>query len=94
MLLSDLLRVYPESAASLMNLLDAQGFDEETGQVVLKMQGACSGCPSSSVTLKSGIENMLMHYIPEVKEVIEAPADEAELAGLAEFNKLEQHLSA
>lgn len=32
----------------------------------LKMQGACSGCPSSSVTLKSGIENMLMHYVPEV----------------------------
>lgn len=30
------------------------------------MQGACSGCPSSSVTLKSGIENMLMHYVPEV----------------------------
>ncbi len=71
----------------------AQGFDEETGQVVLKMQGACSGCPSSSLTLKSGIENMLMHYIPEVKEVIEAPADEAELVGLSEFNKLEQHLS-
>ncbi|EIE22209.1 HIRA-interacting protein 5 [Coccomyxa subellipsoidea C-169] len=70
------------------------GFDEETGQVVLKMQGACSGCPSSSLTLKSGIENMLMHYIPEVKEVVEAPADEAELAGLEEFNKLEQHLSA
>lgn len=41
-----------------------QGFDEETGQVVLKMQGACAGCPSSSLTLKSGIENMLMHYIP------------------------------
>jgi Fe-S cluster biogenesis protein NfuA len=34
-------------------------------------QGACSGCPSSAVTLKSGIENMLMHYIPEVKEVVE-----------------------
>lgn len=31
------------------------------------MQGACSGCPSSSVTLKSGIENMLMHYVPEVR---------------------------
>lgn len=70
-----------------------QGFDEETGQVVLKMQGACSGCPSSSITLKSGIENMLMHYIPEVKEVVEAPADEAEIVGLNEFNKLEQHLS-
>lgn len=34
-------------------------------------QGACSGCPSSTITLKSGIENMLMHYIPEVKSVIE-----------------------
>lgn len=34
-------------------------------------QGACSGCPSSSVTLKSGIENMLMHYIPEVKQVVQ-----------------------
>lgn len=38
----------------------------ETGIVKLRMQGACSGCPSSSVTLKSGIENMLMHYISEV----------------------------
>uniref|UniRef100_A0A251UB22 Putative NFU1-like protein n=1 Tax=Helianthus annuus TaxID=4232 RepID=A0A251UB22_HELAN len=42
------------------------GFDPESGVVKLKMQGACSGCPSSSVTLKSGIENMLMHYVPEV----------------------------
>lgn len=38
----------------------------DTGIVKLRMQGACSGCPSSSVTLKSGIENMLMHYVPEV----------------------------
>ena len=45
------------------------GFDEDTGVVSLEMQGSCSGCPSSSVTLKSGIENMLTHYIPEVKEV-------------------------
>lgn len=41
----------------------------EDGVVYLKMQGACSGCPSSTVTLKSGIENMLKHYIPEVTEV-------------------------
>jgi hypothetical protein len=41
-------------------------FSRDTGIVKLKMQGACSGCPSSSVTLKSGIENMLMHYVPEV----------------------------
>lgn len=46
-----------------------RGFDPETGIVKLRMQGACSGCPSSSVTLKSGIENMLMHYLPEVKAV-------------------------
>ncbi|THF94250.1 hypothetical protein TEA_004477 [Camellia sinensis var. sinensis] len=41
------------------------GFDPDTGIVKLRMQGACSGCPSSSVTLKSGIENMLMHFVPE-----------------------------
>ena len=45
------------------------------------------------VTLKSGIENMLMHYIPEVKEVVEAPPDEAESAGLSEFARLEAQLS-
>ena len=39
------------------------------GVVYLRLEGACSGCPSSSATLKSGIENMLKHYIPEVKEV-------------------------
>jgi Fe-S cluster biogenesis protein NfuA len=39
------------------------------GIVYLKMKGACSGCPSSTVTLKSGIENMLKFYVPEVIEV-------------------------
>lgn len=43
------------------------GFEE--GVVYLHMQGACSGCPSSTMTLKMGIENMLRHYIPEVTEV-------------------------
>lgn len=41
----------------------------EDGVVYLRMQGACSGCPSSTATLKMGIENMLRHYIPEVVEV-------------------------
>jgi Fe-S cluster biogenesis protein NfuA len=41
----------------------------EDGVVYLHMQGSCSGCPSSTATLKSGIENMLRHYIPEVYEV-------------------------
>ncbi len=45
-------------------------FDSFTdGVVYLHMQGSCSGCPSSTATLKSGIENMLKHYIPEVQEV-------------------------
>ncbi|KAI4339288.1 hypothetical protein MLD38_024248 [Melastoma candidum] len=59
-----------------------RGFDPDTGVVKLKMQGACSGCPSSSVTLKSGIENMLMHYVPEVKGV-EQEVDEDEEPSLA-----------
>ncbi|OEL30771.1 NifU-like protein 4, mitochondrial [Dichanthelium oligosanthes] len=50
--------------------IEYRGFDPETGVVKLKMQGACSGCPSSSVTLKSGIENMLMHYVPEVTKSV------------------------
>lgn len=41
----------------------------EDGIVYLEMRGACAGCPSSTMTLKSGIENMLRHYIPEVREV-------------------------
>ncbi len=39
------------------------------GIVFLKMQGACSGCPSSSATLKNGIENLLRHFVPDVEEV-------------------------
>ena len=43
--------------------------DYKVGIVYLRMQGACSGCPSSKGTLKMGIENMLKHYVPEIKEV-------------------------
>ena len=39
------------------------------GVVYLHMRGACAGCPSSTATLKMGIENMLKHYVPEVREV-------------------------
>ena len=45
-----------------------QGFDK--GRVYLKMQGACAGCPSSTATLKHGIESLLKHYVPEVTEVL------------------------
>ncbi len=44
-----------------------EGFED--GVVYLHLKGACSGCPSSTATLKSGIENMMRHYIPEVTEV-------------------------
>jgi len=43
--------------------------DFADGVVYLRMQGACSGCPSSTATLKAGVENLLRHYIPEVQEV-------------------------
>ncbi|MDE0878934.1 MAG: NifU family protein [Sphingomonas bacterium] len=44
-----------------------RGFDK--GKVFLAMQGACAGCPSSTATLKQGIEQLLRHYVPEVTEV-------------------------
>ena len=46
-----------------------QDFDMDTGVAWMLMSGACSGCASSSVTLKLGVENMLKHYIPEVNAV-------------------------
>ena len=40
------------------------------GIVTVNLQGSCSGCPSSTMTLKQGVQNLLCHYIPEIKEVI------------------------
>ena len=42
----------------------------KNGVVKVELQGSCSGCPSSTMTLKQGVQNLLCHYIPEVKEVI------------------------
>ncbi len=42
----------------------------EDGKLTLQLQGSCSGCPSSTVTLKQGIENLLKRFVPEVKEVV------------------------
>ena len=44
-------------------------FEPDTGVVWLNMRGACAGCPSSTATLKAGVENMLKHYVPEVTRV-------------------------
>lgn len=49
--------------------IEYRGFEESNGMVKVKLKGSCRGCDSSTVTLKTGIERMLMHYIPEVKGV-------------------------
>ena len=56
-------------------------FDEDHGIVILELQGSCTGCPSSEVTLKGGIERMLLHYVAEVKAVhaFDHDADEIEV---------------
>ncbi len=51
-----------------------KGFEEDSGTVKLELHGSCSGCPSSTITLKDGIENMLKHYVPEV-QTVEAVAE-------------------
>ncbi|XP_068734998.1 NFU1 iron-sulfur cluster scaffold homolog, mitochondrial-like [Montipora capricornis] len=66
-----------------------KGFHD--GVVKLKLQGACSSCPSSVVTLKSGIENMMQFYIPEVVSV-EQVEDEVDEVNKTEFRKLEAKL--
>lgn len=56
-----------------------RGFDEESGMVNLELAGSCVGCPSSSATLHHGVQNMLMHYIPEVRgvnQIVPEGADE------------------
>lgn len=46
-----------------------RGFDAATGVVFLHMRGSCAGCPSATMTLRNGIENLLRHYVPEVSAV-------------------------
>jgi len=65
------------------------GFDD--GVVKLKMQGSCTSCPSSIVTLKNGVQNMLQFYIPEVVAV-EQIFDEADEMQINELKKLEDKL--
>jgi Fe-S cluster biogenesis protein NfuA len=61
-------RVRPAVAADGGDIV-FKHFEPRTGVVFLSMQGACAGCPSSTMTLKAGIENMLKHYVPEVVKV-------------------------
>lgn len=58
----------------------------------LKMQGSCTNCPSSIVTLRSGVQNMMQFYIPEVLGVIQVE-DETDKVAEKEFKKLEHKIS-
>ncbi|PQE08868.1 HIRA-interacting 5 protein [Rutstroemia sp. NJR-2017a BVV2] len=69
--------------------IDYRGFED--GMVLLKLRGACRTCDSSTVTLKNGIEGMLMHYIEEVKGVVQVMDEEEEVA-MREFAKFEEKL--
>lgn len=71
--------------------IEFRGFQD--GQVLLKLRGACRTCDSSTVTLKNGIESMMMHYIEEVKGVQQVMDEEEEIA-LKEFAKFEEKLKA
>ncbi|TPX49583.1 hypothetical protein SeLEV6574_g01386 [Synchytrium endobioticum] len=71
--------------------VEYKGF--ERGIVKLKLKGSCRTCDSSVVTLKNGIENMLMHYVPEV-EGVEQVRDEVDDINEREFKKLEESLNA
>ncbi|KAJ8473135.1 hypothetical protein ONZ45_g16409 [Pleurotus djamor] len=71
--------------------IEYRGFDESSGMVQVRLKGSCRGCDSSEVTLKSGIERMLMHYVPEVKGVQQVLDQEEEVAR-SEFGKLEERL--
>lgn len=67
--------------------------DFKEGIVYLRLQGSCTSCPSSVVTLKSGVKNMLQFYIPEVLGVVQV-TDEVDAIAEKEFEKLEQKLQA
>jgi len=71
--------------------VELRGFNPETGWVQLKLVGACRTCSSSTITLRNGIENMLMHYIPEVKGVEQVTDPDEEIAA-QEFEKFEHEL--
>lgn len=88
-------RVKPAVAEDGGNIL-FRDFHVDEGIVDLELQGACSSCSSSSVTLKSGVENMLRHYIPEVKEVREVFGEHAaglQKASSQQLSKVEQQLT-
>ena len=90
--------VKPQTFEAIMNFYASgeavfKSFDHESGLVKVQLQGSCDGCPSSSVTLKSGIENMLMHYVPQVNGVVQDGQDDGDmdLLDLADLHRGRGH---
>lgn len=73
-IINDIIAQLEEKVAPMVamhgGVVKLMDFDEETGVVTMMMSGSCSGCAGSSMTLKYGIENLLVHYIPEVTGVV------------------------
>ena len=86
LLQSDILTINEQS---LFDFYHFQGFEE--GIVKLKMQGSCTNCPSSVVTLRKGVQNMMQFYIPEVLGVMQVE-DETDKISKEEFEKLEKKI--
>jgi len=70
-----------------------KGFDRERGIVKLQLQGACKTCSSSERTLRNGVENLLMHYIPEVQGIEEYIDEEVESVSKNVLHQLEEKLA-
>jgi len=68
-----------------------EGFDADTGMVRVRMAGSCVGCPSSTATLRNGVENMLMHYVPEVRGIEQVKGVIDEVSD-AQLQSLEERL--
>ena len=82
------------SSSSTVSIFQEDGGDVlyrgfQDGIVHLQLQGSCVGCPSSSSTLKGGIESMLIHYVPEVKGVEEFIDDELERVSQQQLSHLD-----
>jgi len=72
--------------------IEYKGFED--GVVYLKFQAACSGCSYSAVTVKNGIQKMLMHWVPEVMGVVAADDDELEKLNLKHLKNVEQQIES
>ena len=68
--INDVVETYIQPAVeSHGGIVKLEDFDMESGKALMLMSGSCSGCASSTITLKLGVENMLKHYVPEVTGV-------------------------